>query len=264
MFARYSILGFGPEHEPFSQLTLSAIKKAYYQKALLFHPDKNPDDSKEAHRQFQGIQEAYAILSDSEKRALYDQLGDDGYDGSKHSDGLGFEDVTLEEIERFQQRYQGSKEEETDLLCLFTRFKGSFAKIMDSLLFSSALEEDVARYRSIIDKALETEGIRDVDYASNYPWSEKSVKARRRKEARELKEFELTKEKGLNEEQSMGKGRKKRKASRGGKENTSDQDDDLASLALLIKSRSSSKFDSMIQGLEEKYLPSTSKKTKKK
>jgi curved DNA-binding protein len=51
------------------------IKKAYRKLALKYHPDRNPDD-KQSEDKFKEINEAYQVLSDSEKRARYDQLGD--------------------------------------------------------------------------------------------------------------------------------------------------------------------------------------------
>ena len=51
------------------------IKKAYRKLAMKFHPDKNPDDKK-AEERFKEITEAYAVLSDSEKKKQYDQFGD--------------------------------------------------------------------------------------------------------------------------------------------------------------------------------------------
>ncbi|OQY21438.1 MAG: molecular chaperone DnaJ, partial [Desulfobacteraceae bacterium 4572_35.2] len=57
------------------------IKKAYRQLAVKHHPDKNPDDKK-AEEQFKVLSEAYAVLSDGQKRATYDQYGHAGIDGS--------------------------------------------------------------------------------------------------------------------------------------------------------------------------------------
>lgn len=51
------------------------IKTAYRKLALKYHPDRNPDD-KEAEDKFKKISEAYAVLSDPQKRAQYDQFGD--------------------------------------------------------------------------------------------------------------------------------------------------------------------------------------------
>lgn len=55
------------------------IKKAFRKQARLYHPDLHPDD-KEAEAKFKEINEAYEVLSDSEKRARYDQFGFAGVD----------------------------------------------------------------------------------------------------------------------------------------------------------------------------------------
>ena len=51
------------------------IKKAFRKLALKYHPDANPDNKEEAEEKFKEIGEAYAILSDTEKKARYDQFG---------------------------------------------------------------------------------------------------------------------------------------------------------------------------------------------
>ncbi|MGE5308860.1 MAG: molecular chaperone DnaJ [Deltaproteobacteria bacterium] len=57
------------------------IKKAYRQLALKHHPDRVPaEEKKEAEEKFKEISEAYAVLSDTQKRALYDQYGHSGID----------------------------------------------------------------------------------------------------------------------------------------------------------------------------------------
>lgn len=51
------------------------IKKAYRKLAMKYHPDKNPGD-KQSEDKFKDINEAYQVLSDTQKRSRYDQLGD--------------------------------------------------------------------------------------------------------------------------------------------------------------------------------------------
>lgn len=61
--------------------SLEEIKKAYRGLALQYHPDRVPaEKKKEAEEKFKEISEAYAVLSDSQKRALYDQYGHAGID----------------------------------------------------------------------------------------------------------------------------------------------------------------------------------------
>ncbi|HRD69979.1 MAG TPA: DnaJ domain-containing protein, partial [Legionella sp.] len=57
------------------------IKKAYRKLAMKYHPDRNPDNAS-AEEKFKEIQKAYAILSDKQKRAAYDQFGHAGVDSS--------------------------------------------------------------------------------------------------------------------------------------------------------------------------------------
>ncbi|MEJ2499344.1 MAG: DnaJ domain-containing protein, partial [Sulfurovaceae bacterium] len=53
------------------------IKKSYRKLALKYHPDRNPDD-KEAEDRFKLVNEAYQVLSDDEKRSIYDRYGKSG------------------------------------------------------------------------------------------------------------------------------------------------------------------------------------------
>ena len=57
------------------------IKKAYRSMAKKYHPDMNPGD-KEAEAKFKEVNEAYDVLSDSEKKAKYDQFGHAAFDPS--------------------------------------------------------------------------------------------------------------------------------------------------------------------------------------
>jgi molecular chaperone DnaJ len=78
----YEVLGVERTAEP------DEIKKAYRKLALKYHPDKNPGD-KTAEEQFKELGEAYEILSDPEKRALYDQHGHAAFDRRAGGYGAG-------------------------------------------------------------------------------------------------------------------------------------------------------------------------------
>ena len=75
------------------------IKKAYRQMAKKYHPDMNPND-KDAEQKFKEVNEAYAVLSDPEKKAQYDQYGHAAFDQSTGfgSGGFGFGDFDMGDI----------------------------------------------------------------------------------------------------------------------------------------------------------------------
>jgi molecular chaperone DnaJ len=65
------------------------LKKAYRKAAMKYHPDRNPGD-KAAEEKFKEVNEAYAVLSDADKRARYDQYGHAGVDPNFGAGGGGF------------------------------------------------------------------------------------------------------------------------------------------------------------------------------
>ena len=67
----YKILGVSRDADA------NEIKKAYRKKAMEYHPDRNPGD-KEAEEEFKKVGEAYAVLSDQQKRRQYDHFGSAG------------------------------------------------------------------------------------------------------------------------------------------------------------------------------------------
>ena len=80
----YDVLGLS------RQASADDIKKAYRKMAMKYHPDKNLGD-KSAEDQFKSISEAYEILSDPQKRAAYDRMGHQAFDGGGGGRSGGFE-----------------------------------------------------------------------------------------------------------------------------------------------------------------------------
>ena len=73
------------------------LKKAYRKLAKQYHPDLNPGN-KEAEAKFKEANEAYAVLSDAEKRKVFDQFGHAGLDGQGFGTGGAGFDIDLEDL----------------------------------------------------------------------------------------------------------------------------------------------------------------------
>lgn len=99
----YEILGVG------KNATDTELKKSYRKLSKQHHPDKmagkSESEIKESEEKFKEINEAYSVLSDPEKRGLYDQFGHDMGRGQQMDGGFGDYDVDLEDmINRMQQQ----------------------------------------------------------------------------------------------------------------------------------------------------------------
>jgi len=83
------------------------LKKAYRKLAMKYHPDRNPDD-KEAEDKFKIVNEAYQILSDDEKRSIYDRYGKAGLEGQGGMGGGGFGGGNMDDImDMFNSMFNG-------------------------------------------------------------------------------------------------------------------------------------------------------------
>lgn len=88
--------------------TADEIKKAYRKLALKYHPDRNQDDA-DAEKKFKEISEAYEVLSNKEKRKLYDRYGKDAVHGAGMGGGgaAGFSSME-EALRTFMGAFGGS------------------------------------------------------------------------------------------------------------------------------------------------------------
>ena len=84
------------------------IKKAYRTLAKKYHPDMNPGD-KEAEGKFKEVNEAYAVLSDEDKRQKYDQFGHAAFDPSSGGGGFGGFDGGFDFSDLFASFFGGGR-----------------------------------------------------------------------------------------------------------------------------------------------------------
>lgn len=223
----YDVLGID------KKATGDQIKKAYRKASLKIHPDRVGDSLKdEATKKFQVLAQVHFVLSDDERRKLYDQQGfiaserclDDQTDWLDYW-RLLFPRVTEKDITKFYEKYIGSEEEENDLISTYTKYEGDLDKISDAHI---GYDEE----RTVRDlKRLLKEGkISEYDNFVNEPSLKKAKRMRKYK--REAKEAAQAKE-----------------------------ETNFDELTAMIQKKNDNTFNNMISNLEAKYC---NKGTKRK
>jgi len=137
-------------------VSASQLRKAYYRQALKYHPDKQqnktPEEMEDARLKFEAISVAYSILSDEDRRKVYDEDGEmddnDELGSGSNSDvwkdyftGL-FGKVTTEDIDKFTETYKCSEEEEQDVLKYYTQFQGDLGKMLECVMCSEDIDKE--------------------------------------------------------------------------------------------------------------------------
>jgi len=225
----------------------SQIKKAYHKVSLKTHPDRAEESEKEtATRKFQCVSAVYSLLSDENRRGLYDECGevDDENDPLQQNKDweeywrILFPKVSLKDIEEFEKEYKGSDEEKEDIKKAYLDSKGDMSLILDSVMLATI--DDEARFRKIIDQLIKSKDIKKLKAYTNEDAA--AQKSRKRQADLEAKEAEdARKEMGL--------------------------DGSDASLENMILARQKSRgqqAESFLDGLAAKYGAKGSQKKKKK
>ncbi|XP_078053714.1 dnaJ homolog subfamily C member 9-like [Augochlora pura] len=226
------------------------VKKAYHQLSLLVHPDRVEEDVKaEATEKFKVLGRIHSILSDSEKRKIYDQSGQ--YDEESEEMMMRnwadywktlFKKITVEDINNYEKNYKGSEIEIKDLKRAYMDSEGDMDYILETVPFTSC--DDEPRLHDIIQGLIEKGEV--PEYKAFTEESEKKKLRRKRKWAKEAEEAERL-EKMLkieNEENAAAN-----------------------NLALAIQSRNearASQSDKFFDALIDKYAKKAEKSTRKK
>ena len=233
----YQILGVEKESNK------KQLKKAYYLLSLKYHPDRAQDDADKDNRttKFQVLSQVYEVLSDSEKRAVYDETGtllDDADILSadknwEHYWRLLFKKISKKDIEEFEQDYKGSDEEKEAILGFYVQFEGDMDEIMANVM--CATHEDEERIRGVIERSIDAGDVEEY-----LPFNEN--KAKKRKRARQAK-------------------REEKEAEQHAKDIGLDASGGLEALILKRNAERGKEFDSLLSDLEAKYAKKPAKKS---
>ncbi|KIW34543.1 uncharacterized protein PV07_01320 [Cladophialophora immunda] len=233
--------------------TSDEIKSAYRKLALKHHPDKAlPEEREDAHKAFQQIAFAYAILSDERRRKRYDATGNTAESANIDDDDFNWVDFFREQtenvvrgdmIEQVKKEYQGSEEEKDDVLAAYEQGEGDMDAVFESVMCSDVVADE-DRFRKIIDEAI-AQG--EVEAYSRYTKEDKKSRERRKANAKkeEAEARELAEELGVAEKLFGKKGSGKKKSKTGG--------DDNDALQALIQQRQQSRAQNFFDDLEAKY-----------
>ena len=221
------------------------IKKAYHRVSLKVHPDRVGEEERDlCTKKFQCVGAVYSVLSDSERRGLYDESGEveDEMDPLKDTDKdweeywrVLFPKVTLKDIEKFASEYQNSEEERDDIKKAYIEAEGDMGQILDTVM--CATEDDEERFRLIINDFIKNKEVQK--FSSFSKENKKEKKARKRAAAAEAEEAEKAAA-----ELGLGNGQ-----------------DSLRDMILARQANRGAMADSFLDGLAEKY---GSKKSKSK
>lgn len=259
----------------------SVIKRAYYKAALRYvsaahshakvfpvftcifemqHPDK-AGDAPDATEKFQTLSFVYQLLSDEEKKAVYDRTG--SIEEATESGAVEVSDTwygiwrnvfpsfTKEDILSFEKEYRGSDEEAEDVINAYVLNEGDMDGIITCVMCSR--DEDVPRFVSIIHAALESKKVDEYPaFTEIYGASsrDQTTEQKKKAEAAAKKRAQATKKEAKEAEEYLEELQKAHKKKTGSKSSTP------LSLEDMIRERQKQRmgtFSSSIEQLEAKY-----------
>ncbi|XP_001660148.2 J domain-containing protein CG6693 [Aedes aegypti] len=181
------------------------IKKAYYKLSLKVHPDRVKENEKEdATEKFKVLSKIYSILSDKDKRALYDEQGviddDDDSNGTKWMTMWQqfFKPISTEDISNFEKVYIGSELERNDIKKAYLAGKGCINYMFNSVPFMSC--EDEPRIYDIVKEMIATEEVPEYKTFTEEPKAKRN--RRHKKYAKEAEEAAALKQKREKQQES--------------------------------------------------------------
>lgn len=241
--------------------TAAEIRSAYKKLALRLHPDKAAAvDRASAHKAFQDLAFAYAVLSDERRRKRYDATGntsetleidDDNFNWGDYFRTQYSEFVTAEKINEFQRSYKESEEERRDVLEAYRRGRGSLDGVFENVVLSNPLDDE-DRFRAYIDKAIKLGEVETFQAYTKEP--EKARQRRQRKAEKERQEAEAHAEEiGLSQDKTKK-----------GSNNAKKEPGDITNLASLIQQRNEQRRNNFLDDLLDKYGDEATKKGSKR
>nr|XP_019547668.2 J domain-containing protein CG6693 [Aedes albopictus] len=186
------------------------IKKAYYKLSLKVHPDRvSPTEKAEATEKFKVLSKIYSVLSDHDKRALYDEQGliDDDDDPAADVKWMAmwqkfFKPITTDDIEDFEKAYVGSELERKDIKEAYLGGKGCLDFMSQYVPYMGAKSEP-----RIIEAVQSMIAAGEVPEYKAFTEEPKEKRNRRhRRETKEVKEAKALKRKLDNRKASSSRG----------------------------------------------------------
>lgn len=168
------------------------IKKAYYKLSLKVHPDRVPDSEKEiATEKFKILATLHQVLTDKNKKALYDEQGiiDDDNVDEKLGTWLElwrkiFKPISKEDIDNFKNEFVGSEMERNDIKKAYLNGKGCINYMMNCVPFMSV--EDEPRIQDIVKEMIKNGEVPEYKIFTNEPKAKRD--RRHKKYAKEAAE----------------------------------------------------------------------------